>query len=1130
MNHNNNEDWLTRFLFSHIRMTRPDGRPLYAYKCEENKYIELKELLIRQLSDFDKRGEPKTQFPYFFCLYAAETFCREHSEGQWKWETVFKPLGMECPSLQNNVYVWVEKGLEWWKRPLIRGQNGNREFLDTIACEGGLPLRLLQHENTKVNQFFRAVLERNHAQGGNVENVEANARLEASYLPPNLRQPMVFRLTGELIAAVVALQRNIGTVANPIAALDATLPDWRKNLPLRLEEQTAEALFNGLVKRAQELSRADSVRLRWRGKVKQTAYGWRVEKCLELPETVSGIQIKAWLKGQEPKARLRLLVNTPAGSEAVAWLTLTQGSGDMARYRREWLRRGGLVLTGKPILEPHTLSLHDGQNDYSLTVQDGDVWDEVPWVFVKRDTMGEWEWLGEGSVRTRVEHALVLAATTLDYHADGTGGCERLGILPELQRTIYQIGGTVDFLTAEQDRYRIVCQAELDSSATFTIVGDTLIEALNAQPIYRGLPRIVEAQNPPDRMQWRPMLEGGMWRDFGYDCAGRVWLRLTNAMSGVERFRRQVDVLPRTFRIESTIGLDTTKGEYRFYGLAGGSLHIDPNIAASTGMTVDALGDCTAIRCPVLQTHSLPKLIVSLLWPSGKVELCLPYPQRGAVFQLAGQLLQRNDCIPLARIGGLRLILQDQAGGKRFWLDGEFIAQENGNGKTFRLGFRDRLPLVVEGRCETTLLPWQERIASLLASSRDLDAHLRLEIRTTQGECLAKLQIARFDARIEPHRDAGQVRIPGESLARLGDEWQQRIRLEMFPLWSPGRSPVALEINPEHQACWNVPTGLELGPWWIVGRDGDWARFRPLLWDVTTVDVSIEQLAIDSALAAAIREPNTERREHLFAELLPELGQNPEHPDWPKLFALIRLVREYPPSSLDVLTRLISHPKTLALALLKADDEMFDCVWALAEQMPFSWGLLPVDYWRNAALLHFQGLQKALGEIDANGSIVFGEFQRFRERASARRDYWQPLCDWLQEFLFPQKPILSEDIQRARTTPHCMDALVSLAEKGLQTRHDAEEQEKWPRSGELEWLFGIIPQEKFRYAYFSPENRSVRCAPFIAANICLQGILSSNRQLYELRLLRALDTEWFDTVYAIALTIGLAQLPKETDA
>jgi len=271
-----NDDWLTRFLFAHARMTIPDGRPLYAYKCDDKKYGELKGL-CQQLLFLDEKGKLARRIPQIFCLYAAETFCREHDGGVWSWDTVFKPLGIDTPP-QPVIANWVEKGLDWWCRELILGQNGDRRLLTTIACEGGLPLQLLQKDNAAINQFFRAVLESYHAQGcGGLEMAETLSRYQAYRLPVSLRQPVVFHLGAELIAAVVELQREIGSVQNPVAALDEKIPDWRNRLPLRLEEQTAETLFKGLVKRSSELVRAAKSRLRWRGKLRQTATGWRVE-------------------------------------------------------------------------------------------------------------------------------------------------------------------------------------------------------------------------------------------------------------------------------------------------------------------------------------------------------------------------------------------------------------------------------------------------------------------------------------------------------------------------------------------------------------------------------------------------------------------------------------------------------------------------------------------------------------------------------------------------------------------------------------------------------------------------------------------------------------------------------------
>ena len=88
------------------------------------------------------RGRAERRFAAMFCVYAAETFRRRHAGGPWTWETVFDEIG-PTPNYQA-IHAWVEQGLQHFKRTLLRSRNGDREFLVTLACEGGLPLRLLQ--------------------------------------------------------------------------------------------------------------------------------------------------------------------------------------------------------------------------------------------------------------------------------------------------------------------------------------------------------------------------------------------------------------------------------------------------------------------------------------------------------------------------------------------------------------------------------------------------------------------------------------------------------------------------------------------------------------------------------------------------------------------------------------------------------------------------------------------------------------------------------------------------------------------------------------------------------------------------------------------------------------------------
>lgn len=415
-------------------------------------------------------------------------------------------------------------------------------------------------------------------------------------LPASLRQEVVNVLSGELIAKTTDLQRQIGDARNPIAVLDGIVPDWRSQLPLRMDDAVAEALFGGLVQRSKELAQTALSRPRWRGSLREGATGWVVEKGLHFPDRMDARHMRAWvIPGSEPKPRLRLMLHSPRKSEAVAWLTLTQGTGASAVYQCEWLRRGGLVLTGGAAAETHWLALNDGQREHPVPLQEGESWGESPWVFIERRATNEWEWLTEGSARTRKDRARVLAA---DSPPDG--------------------------------QFR-------------TVNG---------------------------RTQWRLLHQQGPWQESERGCRGRVWLRLIDADNGLERLRRQLDVVPKNLQMQQVIGSTTYPGRYRLRGLDGAEIVLRPGCDETVQISND--GEAVCIECPPIQRASLPALPLVLQWPgTARIELDLAYPQRGATFLMAGRPLQRDEPVPLDRLYGLSLMVQDHAGGAHFWLDGE---------------------------------------------------------------------------------------------------------------------------------------------------------------------------------------------------------------------------------------------------------------------------------------------------------------------------------------------------------------------------------------------------------------------------------------------------------------------------
>jgi hypothetical protein len=132
----------------------------------------------------------------------------------------------------------------------------------------------------------------------------------------------------------------------------------------------------------------------------------------------------------------------------------------------------------------------------------------------------------------------------------------------------------------------------------------------------------------------------------------------------------------------------------------------------------------------------------------------------------------------------------------------------------------------------------------------------------------------------------------------------------------------------------------------------------------------------------------------------------------------------------------------------------------------------------------------------------------------------------LQEWVFPDRPLSpNSDLTIARSDATRYERLIVVFEKGLMGRHNAEE--RWPTGSAVMDLMARTDgwMQGFTFANLAGFYRPVRCAPFVAAWLSRHGIKPDASVVYELRLLRAFDREWFDQVYAIALTIELARLP-----
>jgi hypothetical protein len=766
-------------------------------------------------------GQEDSSFAAMFCAYAAETFRRRHAGGPWAWETVFAEIGYATPEYQS-IYTWVEKGLRHFQRQLLKSRLGHREFLVTLACEGGLPLRLLHKENAHLSRYFRELLTAYHREY-HLPGCDATAiarQVAVRFLPTSLRHDVVFKLSGELIQSIVQLQEQVADATDPITSLDRMQPNWRGDLPLPVEDATVEALLRNLVGQARTLAQTERQRWRWHCFLVRQGESWGIEQLLELPSTVTGASLQGWSGWNDPPVRLRVLLHTPEGIEAIALLTRLQGMGEQATYRCEGLRRGGVRLLGNAATVGARLILSSGNAEVELPMLGGHALGPLPWVFVERGA--HWEWYGEGSVRCR--DALVRVLALNEGCCVGVDGLyNAIGSAPELQRLLYAINGTVEWQHPELGPCQIRCASQDASEESFVLQGTLLSSVLNLHPPFLGMPSLWaigrdERQRRIDavRLEWR-LLDApeSAWRRDVAACAGKVWVRYRDT-TGALRFRRQVEVVPSTARIEPVrIGTSAEEaGIIRLIGLQAGRVTV-PEVAGCHFQPRPVDGG-VAIDCFAQASLSVTQFNADLRWPDGRsLTLILPFPRQGAAFVRSGQVLPHRERVALGRLAAIQAVVHTPSGRGRFYLEGKVRAR---NLASRGQELWESLPTVSNAPLQFALHRLQERLASMLAMTGDLDAIVTLEIVDWQWHALACLEIAQFDVLLEPDRVHNQVVLPSTSLERLSEGWEEHITVKMLPLWEPATAAISL-VRDGVTSAWRIPEEFTPGPWWVLGYE-----------------------------------------------------------------------------------------------------------------------------------------------------------------------------------------------------------------------------------------------------------------------------------------------------------------------
>lgn len=944
----NNREWLNSFL-DRRQLEAPDGRPLYAYRCTQREFQDLASGLAsgreRPLTEWDVRA---------FVLFASEWWQRHYDGGRWAWVPLLGHVGwghVHFPDL----YQPVRGALGWWQVELVRLATSTR-YLGTFACQGGLPLALVG-DSSRVTSYLRAVLKHVARYRQFVDDSIELARDQQHLLrPPTLRREYVFRLAADLVDAVLDLREDVRE-ENVLGVLDRERPGWRDTMPLDLDNERARDLLVGLLRDAKGGASAGSSFGIDRF-LRHTATGWRLGARIQLPRSLTPEGLAMQLGVSELELPPRMHVRVAGPSARVVGL---YGAGREEFQLTSVERNRAAVFWDGDAASEFRLEFFAQDVVGEVVVHRGGSLGELPWAFRSEDE--ECPFIGEGSVSDRAPELLVL----LPDGCEAAGG-EELGE-SVLGRRLWRVTESINVETSN-GKCALRPSSEQMAEEDYRLSGERFYELDSTYPLFRGEAslRVAKADSAhrgvlAHEVSWRG--GGGEWqaRPSGFG----LW-EVRHVRQGVLQHHDRVGLLPALFMMSVQPGSDLGEGELVLEGSEGVAVADDgTDLRLSTQKTKGGV----RIRVAALDSLAPPaEVALRLRWAGARdLRVRAPFPGEGARFLRNGVPLRGT--LAVDELYGVRATALSTDSLQKFQIEGELKAADSGRlAKVayFRRGLRK------SGiRHELALVEVDAMVRLLLRASARPDAKVVLRILDRYQVEHAVTEVRRFAGGLEHDPTMASIMVtPTPSEGSIAT-------FEAVPLARAYGEPVTLPVvGPvTSPACAILPETLELAeePWLVVLRQDGAVRAEP----VVVGGRSMPSAALQSrfSLQEALRLKDGARRAEKVDEALnamvdeEDAGRDEE--DWSFLSDMLLSLEGLPASAVDLIGALARSPRMLVRCLFRLDTNLRKMVWRLADELPFSWLLVPRKVWRREAELAYGGLCEELARVVEDPEGMAGE-------------------------------------------------------------------------------------------------------------------------------------------------------------
>lgn len=1103
-----------------------------------------------------------------FCLWAAEWWHRNYEEGPWSWRPLLAELGRVDFAPGEPRYCelqdLVARGLKAWDRRVLR-VGSSRVFLATLACEGGLPMKVILRGHTHLRSYLKGVLEEYRLFGSAGILLSELAERVRDRLPKAWRQDVVYQLSGELIAEVWRLQRELGGTETPVRDLDRTRPDWRDRLPLRVTDDVARTLLNGLLLDAAEVARGGRIRVRWTvelGPVDEDL--WELRGRFDLPATMGEEAFRRLFGGDreaELPHRFDLGVQTRRRPFVPLALATAMHTPDRGRFfGLERLPAAGSVQTAG-VTHPRTLVARTPEAAlWSDDFPGATGLSDLPWVLgptdlsiAADDGRQTYRLVGQGSLKRREPWALVAVSDETVAEPGENGEARPVGsIRNETGRCVYHVRGKVTFGSPDGSRTVVATGAAADSDRVeYRLLGREKLFGRGAASAFLGRVTLRETCGgeflrtvPESDLWWKPDGPGGGWRRYSSEAveAGLI------VGSGLLRYIKNDEVrhsvraciLPADADIKYLPSTDPARGEMVLVGFG----HIVATIPSTEGLTATGRRQDDAYHLDLEASDTVPEdVTVWIDWArQGRLAVELPFPMKRAAFVGPdGDTLPNRARVAARSLAGvIAEVVVPQA--TDFELHGIYRGKDAA--MLQRPMILRPLPSRTTGHYILDLTLVQGAVSERLELSDDPDGTVKLEVFSnhTRGSLPpTSIIVRRFDLRFERRDDhAPIVGLDEHSRRQVCLDTLVGLDVQALPLLDPDAEPIPL------QRCvsdaWLIPHHrMEPGPYLILGREGDWQRARPMLWRVTDMaeaddDVVAEPRTVADAYGGHHGSAVDPRR---FESVAHELARDFDHSDWPLVFGYLQH-RSLPVATFPLLRAIARMPAASAMAALRATGGEFGVLWERMEAFPFAWWQIPLHCWRDAFVSFAGSLRRELGTVVSPETASQFLKELVDRRIALIRDRLPGLdaaCGFITARVLESR-IPDEASRIAR--PEILEFLGQqfLAHRNSCPAHTMRERDI-PQLSDLKTLIHRLETEyPWSKSLFVDRTRGSGArtradfvdAPVVAGMLVITGSTAHDDLARATRDVRALDRQWFDKALRLAQLIAYGrQISDEID-